>query len=185
MLVAFAFSIQMLVAAVAVMGYMDMAKLFQGIVGLSAVVLLLVALANLMPPTAIVGAGALILTAIALNIAVGAIVQMADHSWGEILSSLGKLLLVVGVIVAVSFLAQNAIVGIAALAVLSFAISMFFSALMVGASLTWEQLAIGLVALAGGLLILIAAGYLAIGASESRTRTQPTLVKWLPFCRDR
>ena len=164
MLVAFAFSVQMLVAAVAVMGYMDMTKLFQGIVGLSAVILLLVATANLMPATAIVGAGALILTAIAMNIAVGAIVQMADHSWGEILSSLGKLLLVVGVIVAVSYLARGAMVGIAALAVLSFAISMFFSALMVGASLTWEQLAIGLAALAGGLLILIAAGYLAIGA---------------------
>ena len=165
MLVAFAFSIQMLVAAVAVMGYMDTAKLFQGIVGLSAVVLLLVAIANLMPPTAIVGAGALILTAIAMNIAVGAIVQMADHSWGEILSSLGKLLLVVGVIVAVAYVAQGAIVGVAAFAVLSFALSMFFSALMAGASLTWEQLAIGLVALAGGLLILIAAGYLAIGAA--------------------
>ena len=158
MLVAFAFSIQMLV------GYMDMTKLFQGIVGLSAVVLLLVALANLMPPTAIVGAGALILTAIAMNIAVGAIVQIADHSWGEILSSIGKLLLVVGVIAAVAYAAQGALVGVAAIALLSFAISMFFSALMTGASLTWEQLAIGLAALAGGLLILIAAGYLAIGA---------------------
>lgn len=165
MLVAFAFSIQMLVAAVAVMGYMDIGKLVQGIVGLSAVVLLLVALANLMPPTAIVGAGALILTAIAMNIAVGAIVQIADHSWGEILSSIGKLLLVVGVIVAVAYAAQGALVGVAAIAVLSFAISMFFSALMVGASLTWEQLAIGLAALAGGLLILIAAGYLAVGAA--------------------
>jgi tape measure domain-containing protein len=165
MLIAFAFSIQMLVAAVAVMGYMDTVKLFQGIVGLSAVVLLLVALANLMPPTAIVGAGALILTAIAINIAVGAIVQIADHSWGEVLSSIGKLLLVVGLIVAVAYLAQGAIVGVAAIAVLSFAIGMFFSALMVGASLTWEQLGIGLAALAGGLLILIAAGYLAIGAA--------------------
>lgn len=165
MLVAFAFSIQMLVAAVAVMGYMDMAKLFQGIVGLSAVVLLLVAIANLMPPTAIVGAGALILTAIAMNIAVGAIVQIADHSWGEILNSIGKLLLVVGAIVAVAYAAQGAVVGVAAIAVLSFAIGMFFSALMVGASLTWEQLAIGLAALAGGLLILIGAGYLAAGAA--------------------
>lgn len=165
MLVAFAFSIQMLVAAVAVMGYMDMAKLFQGIVGLSAVILLLVAIANLMPPTAIAGAGALILTAIAMNIAVGAIVQIADHSWGEILNSIGKLLLVVGAIVAVAYAAQGAVVGVAAIAVLSFAIGMFFSALMVGASLTWEQLAIGLAALAGGLLILIGAGYLAAGAA--------------------
>lgn len=164
-LVAFAFSIQMLVAAVAVMGYMDMTKLFQGIVGLSAVVLLLVALANLMPPTAIVGAGALILTAIAMNVAVGAIVQIADHSWGEILSSIGKLFLVVGVIVAVAYAAQGALVGVAAITVLSFAISMFFSALMAGAGLTWGQLAIGLAALAGGLLILIAAGYLAVGAA--------------------
>lgn len=165
MMVSFAFSIQMLVAAVAVMGYMDMTKLFQGIVGLSAVVLLLVAIANLMPPTAIVGAGALILTAFAMNIAVGAIVMIASHSWGEILSSIGKLLLVVGVIVAVSHAAQGALVGVAAITVLSFALSMFFSALMTGAGLSWEQLAIGLVALAGGLAILIAAGYLAVGAA--------------------
>lgn len=165
MMISFAFSIQMLVAAVAVMGYMDMTKLFQGIVGLSAVVLLLVAVANLMPPTAIAGAGALITTAIAMNIAVGAIVMIADHSWGEILNSIGKLILVVGAIVAVSYAARGAIVGVAAIAVLSFAIGMFFSALMTGASLTWEQLAIGLAALAGGLLILIAAGYLAIGAA--------------------
>lgn len=165
MMVSFAFSIQMLVAAVAVMGYMDMTKLFQGIVGLSAVVLLLVAIANLMPPTAIVGAGALILTAFAMNVAVGAIVMIASHSWGEILSSIGKLLLVVGVIVAVSHAAQGALVGVAAITVLSFALHMFFSALMTGAGLSWQQLAIGLVALAGGLAILIAAGYLAVGAA--------------------
>lgn len=165
MMVSFAFSIQMLVAAVAVMGYMDMTKLFQGIVGLSAVVLLLVAIANLMPPTAIVGAGALILTAFAMNVAVGAIVMIASHSWGEILSSIGKLLLVVGVIVAISHAAQGALVGVAAITVLSFALHMFFSALMTGAGLSWEQLAIGLVALAGGLAILIAAGYLAVGAA--------------------
>lgn len=165
MMISFAFSIQMLVAAVAVMGYMDMTKLFQGIVGLSAVVLLLVAIANLMPPTAIAGAGSLILTAIAMNIAVGAIVQMADHSWGDILSSIGKLFLVIGVIVAMAYAAQGALVGVAAITVLSFAMGMFFSALMSGAGLSWEQLAIGLVALAGGLAILIGAGYLAIGAA--------------------
>lgn len=165
MMISFAFSIQMLVAAVAAMGYMDVTKLVQGIVGLSAVILLLVAIANLMPPTAIVGAGSLILTAIAMNIAVGAIVQMADHSWGEILSSMGKLLLVVGVIVAVAYAAQGALVGVAAIAVLSFAVGMLFSALLSGAGLSWKQLAIGLVALAGGLAILIAAGYLAVGAA--------------------
>lgn len=161
MMVSFAFSIQMLVAAVAVMGYMDMTKLFQGIVGLSAVILLLVAIANLMPPTAIVGAGSLILTAIAMNIAVGAIVQMANHSWGEILSSMGKLILVVAAIVAVAFAAQGAIVGVAALTLLSFALSMFASALSNAAGLSWDALwAIGI-----GLGILIAAGYLAAGAA--------------------
>lgn len=165
MLVAFAFSIQMLVGAVAVMGYMDMNKLFQGIVGLSAVVLLLVATANLMPSTAIVGAGALILTAIAMNVAVGAIVMIADHSWGEILNSIGKLLLVVGAIVAVAFVAQGAIFGIAAIAILSFALQNFFSALMMGAGLSWDQLSNGLWALGIGLGILIAAGFLAIPAS--------------------
>lgn len=165
MMVSFAFSIQMLVAAVAVMGYMDMNKLFQGIVGLSAVILLLVAIANMMPPTAIVGAGSLILTAIAMNIAVGAIVQMANHSWGEILSSMGKLILVVAAIVAVAFAAQGAIFGIAALTLLSFALSMFTTALSNAAGLSWDALSNGLWAIGIGLGILIAAGYLAAAAA--------------------
>lgn len=165
MMVSFAFSIQMLVAAVAAMGYMDTTKLVQGITGLSAVVLLLVAIANLMPATAIVGAGSLILTAIAINIAVGAIVQLANHSWGEILSSMGKLLLVVAAIVAVAFAAQGAIIGIASLTVLAFALNIFTSALNNVAGLSWEALSNGLLAIGVGLGILIAAGYLAVGAS--------------------
>ena len=164
MLVAFAFSIQMLVAAVAVMGYMDMAKLFQGIVGLSAVVLLLVAIANLMPPTAIVGAGSLILTAIAMNIAVGVIAQMANYSWGDILNSIGKIALVIAVIVGAAFLAQNAIVGVAALTLLAFSLKMFTDALTSAAGLGWDAISSGLLAIGIGLAILIAAGYLAIGA---------------------
>ena len=164
MIVSFALSIQMLVAAVAVMGYMDMTKLFQGIVGLSAVVLLLVSIANLMPPTAIVGAGALILTAIAMNIAVGAIVQIADHSWGDILNSVGKLVLVIGAIVGAAFLAQNAIVGVAALTVLAFSLKMFTDALTSAAGLGWDAISSGLLAIGVGLAILIAAGYLALGA---------------------
>lgn len=165
MMVSFAFSIQMLVAAVAAMGYMDIAKLVQGITGLSAVVLLLVAIANLMPATAIVGAGSLILTAIAMNIAVGAIVQMADHSWGEILSSMGKLILVVAAIVAVASAAQGAIIGIASLTILAFALNLFTSALSNVAGLSWDALSNGLLAIGVGLGILIAAGYLAVGAS--------------------
>ena len=165
MMISFAFSIQMLVAAVAVMGYMDMNKLFQGIVGLSAVILLLVAIANLMPATAIVGAGSLILTAIAMNIAVGAIVQMADHSWGEILSSMGKLILVVAAIVAVAYAAEGALIGIASLTILAFAINLFASALSNVAGLSWDALSNGLLAIGVGLGILIAAGYLAIGAA--------------------
>jgi tape measure domain-containing protein len=165
MMVSFAFSIQMLVAAVAAMGYMDTTKLVQGITGLSAVVLLLVAIANLMPATAIVGAGSLILTAFAMNIAVGAIVQLANHSWGEILSSMGKLLLVVAAIVAVAFAAQGALVGIASLTLLAFAVNLFASALNSTAGLSWEALSNGLLAIGIGLGILIAAGYLAIGAA--------------------
>mgnify|MGYP004564229293 CR=1 FL=1 len=165
MLVAFAFSIQMLVASVAVMGYMDTTKLLQGIMGLSAVVLLLVSIAHLMPPTAIVGAGALILTAIAINIAVGAIVLIANHSWGEILNSIGKLVLVIGAIVLVAFAAQAAIFGIAAIALLAFSIKSFFEALSMGAGLSWEQMANGLKAFAIGLGILVAAGLLALVAA--------------------
>lgn len=165
MLLAFAFSVNILVGAVAILGYMDTVKMVQGLVGLAAVVLLLVAVANLMPPTAIVGAGALVLTAIALNIAAGAVARLGEYSWGDILSSVGKMLLVIGAIVAVSFAAQGAIVGVAALTLLSFALSMFVDALGAAAGFSWEALSNGLWAIGIGLGVLIAAGYLAIGAA--------------------
>lgn len=165
MLLAFAFSVNILVGAVAILGYMDIVKMVQGLVGLAAVVLLLVAVANLMPPTAIVGAGALVLTAIALNIAAGAVARLGKYSWVDILSSVGKMLLVVGAIVAVSFAAQGAIVGIAALTLLAFALNMFVDALGAAAGFSWEALSNGLWAIGIGLGVLIAAGYLAVGAA--------------------
>nr|DAF19599.1 MAG TPA: tail tape measure [Caudoviricetes sp.] len=165
MLLAFAFSVNILVGAVAILGYMDIVKMVQGLVGLAAVVLLMVAVANLMPPTAIVGAGSLLLTAIALNVAAGAVARLGEYSWGDILSSVGKMLLVIGAIVAVSFAAQGAIVGVAALTLLSFALSMFVDALGAAAGFSWEALSNGLWAIGIGLGVLIAAGYLAIGAT--------------------
>lgn len=165
MMVTFAFSVNMLVGAVALLGYMDITKMVQGLVGLAAVVLLMVSIAHLMPPTAIVGAGALLLTALALNVAAGAVARLGQYGWKEILSSVGKMLLVVGAIVAVSFAAQGAIVGIAALTMLSFALGMFVDALGAAAGFSWEALSNGLWAIGIGLGVIIAAGYLAIGAA--------------------
>ena len=165
MLVAFAFSVNMLAGAVALLGYMDTVKMVQGLVGLAAVVLLLVAIANLMPPTAIVGAGALILTAIALNIAAGVVAQLGQYSWSEILSSVGKMLLVVGVLIVLGYLATGAIFGVAALAILSSAVSSFVESLSSMAGLSWDALSNGLWAIGIGLGILIAAGMLAIVAA--------------------
>lgn len=165
MMVTFAFSINMLVGAVALLGYMDITKMVQGLVGLAAVVLLMVAIANLMPPTAIVGAGALLLTALALNVAAAAVVRLGQYGWKKILSSIGKMLLVVAAIVAVAFAAQGAIVGITSLTLLAFALNTFVDALGAAAGFSWEALSNGLWAIGIGLGILIAAGYLAIGAA--------------------
>lgn len=164
MMVTFAFSVNMLAGAVALLGFMDTVKMFQGLVGLSAVILLLVAIANLMPPTAIVGAGSLLLTAIALNVAAGAVARLGEYGWGDILSSVGKMLLVVAAIVAVAFAAQGAIIGIASLTLLAFSLNLFVDALGAAAGFSWEALSNGLWAIGIGLGILIAAGYLAIGA---------------------
>lgn len=165
MLVAFAFSVQMLAGAVALLGFMDTVKMVQGLVGMAAVVLLLVAIANLMPPTAIVGAGALILTAIALNVAAGAVAQLGQYGWTKILSSVGKMLLVIGALVVLSYAATGAIFGVVALALLSDAVSNFVGALSSMAGLSWDSLSNGLWAIGIGLGILIAAGMLAIVAA--------------------
>lgn len=165
MLVAFAFSVQMLAGAVALLGFMDTVKMVQGLVGMAAVVLLLVAIANLMPPTAIVGAGALILTAIALNVAAGAVAQLGQYGWTKILSSVGKMLLVIGSLVVLSYAATGAIFGVVALALLSDAVSNFVNALSSAAGLSWDAISNGLWAIGIGLGILIAAGMLAIVAA--------------------
>ena len=165
MLVTFAFSVNILAGAVALLGYMDTVKMVQGLVGLAAVVLLLVAIANLMPPTAIVGAGALILTAIALNIAAGAVARLGEYSWGDILSSVGKMMLVIGSLIVLSYMATGAIFGVVSLVLLSSALGDFVDALSKAAGLSWEALSNGLWAIGIGLGVLIAAGYLAIPAS--------------------
>lgn len=165
MLVTFAFSVNMLAGAVALLGFMDIVKMVQGLVGLAAVVLLLVAIANLMPPTAIVGAGALLVTAIAINVAAAAVAQLANYSWSNLLSSVGKMLLVITGIVAVAYAANGAIFGVVALVLLSSAIGDFVGALSLMAGLSWDALSNGLWAIGIGLGILIAAGYLAIPAS--------------------
>lgn len=164
MLVVFAFSVNMLAGAVALLGLMDTVKMVQGLVGLAAVVLLLVAIANLMPPTAIVGAGSLLLTAIAINVAAAAVVQLASYSWGDVLSAAGKMLLVIGTLVAVSYAANGAILGVVALVMLSQAVGNFVGALSSMAGLSWDALSNGLWAIGIGLGILIAAGMLAISA---------------------
>ena len=165
MLVAFAFSVQMLAGAVALLGYMDTVKMVQGLVGLAAVVLLLVAIANLMPPTAIVGAGALLVTAIAINVAAAAVAQLANYSWSNILSSVGKMLLVIGAIVLLAYAATGAIFGVVALALVSHAIGDLVGAISLLGGLSWDSLSNGLLAIAIGLGILIAAGLLAIVAA--------------------
>ena len=165
MLVVFAFSVQMLAGAVALLGYMDTVKMVQGLVGLAAVVLLLVAIANLMPPTAIVGAGALLATAIAINVAAAAVAQLANYSWSDILSSVGKMLLVIGAIVLLAYAATGAIFGVVALALVSHAIGDLAGAISSLGGLSWDSLSNGLLAIAIGLGILIAAGLLAIVAA--------------------
>lgn len=165
MLMSFAVSINILVGALAILGYMDATKMIQGLVGLSAVVILMISIANAMPPTGIVGAGALLLTAIALNVAVAAVAQLGNYDWTTILSSIGKLVLVIASIVATAFAAQSAIIGIASLIALGFAMGMFTDALSKVAGFSWAALSNGLLAIGVGLGILIAAGYLAIGAA--------------------
>lgn len=164
MLVAFAFSVNMLAGAVALLGYMDIVKMVQGLVGLAAVVLLLVAIANLMPPTAIVGAGALILTAIALNVAAGVVARLGKYSWSDILSSVGKMLLVVGSLILLSYIATGAILGAVVLALLAGAVANLVGALTSMGGLGWDAISNGLWAIGIGLGILIAAGLLAIVA---------------------
>lgn len=155
-------SVMVMAGAVYVLGSMDVGALTKGLVTIGLI------LAGFAILSKVIGSGASFLGAAAsmliLSVAINALIiplkQFGGMSYDEITKGLitlaGGLLIMVGAL----NMAKGTLAGSAALIAASFAIAMFTPAILALSQLSWGQLAVGLVAIAGTFAIVAAAALL-------------------------
>jgi len=119
---------------------------------------------RLIPLTAGITAVNLLAISLSLMVLSSALKNMASMTWDEIGRGLTVMAVSLGILAGALYLMTGSLPGAAALLVAALALSVLAVPLKVFSSLNWEQVAVGLVFLAGSLAIIAGAGYLLIGA---------------------
>jgi tape measure domain-containing protein len=142
------------------MGKMSWGQILKGMVALTGALTLISAALILIPPTAPLGAAAILLTAMSLGMVADALEQMGKMSWGAIGKSMVELLGALTLIGVATTLMIAALPGAAALLVVAAALAVITPILMAMGGMSWEAIGKGLLTLAGVFAILGAAGLL-------------------------
>lgn len=166
-LLSLAISCNILVAAIWMLGTMDTGKLLQGVIALGVVIAELAVAMAIAGRANARGAAAIIAMSAAVIVLTGAVAILGNMdietlAKGLIALAAGLAILAISMAAADAFKEGGIALGIASIAFLALA-----SAMKTLSGITWTQLAIGLIALAGGMLILVAAAagaqYFAVG----------------------
>lgn len=166
-LLSLAVSCNILVAAIWMLGTMDTGKLLQGVIALGVIILELSVAMAIAGRANARGAAAIIAMSAAVIVLTGAVAILGNMdietlAKGLIALAAGLAILAISMAAADAFKEGGIALGIASIAFLALA-----SAMKTLSTITWGQLAIGLIALAGGMLILVAAAagaqYFAVG----------------------
>ena len=166
-LLSLAISCNILVAAIWMLGTMDTGKLLQGVIALGVIILELSVAMAVAGRANARGAAAIIAMSAAVLVLTGAVAILGNMdimtlAKGLIALAAGLAILAISMAAADAFKTGAIALGIASIAFLALA-----SAMKTLSTITWTQLAIGLIALAGGMLILVAAAagaqYFAVG----------------------
>ena len=166
-LLSLAISCNILVAAIWMLGTMDTGKLLQGVIALGVIILELSVAMAVAGRANARGAAAIIAMSAAVIVLTGAVAILGNMdietlAKGLIALAAGLAILAISMAAADAFKEGGIALGIASIAFLALA-----SAMKTLSGITWTQLAIGLIALAGGMLILVAAAagaqYFAVG----------------------
>lgn len=167
LLLSLAVSCNILVAAIWMLGTMDTGKLLQGVIALGVVIAELSVAMAIAGRANARGAAAIIAMSAAVIVLTGAVAILGNMdietlAKGLIALAAGLAILAISMAAADAFKEGGIALGIASIAFLALA-----SAMKTLSGITWTQLAIGLIALAGGMLILVAAAagaqYFAVG----------------------
>ena len=157
-------SLGMITDAVLKMSTMSIGDTAQSLVALAGALTAIALALTLMPPSTLLSAASILLVASSLGMISNALLQMATMSWNDIAQGLVAL---AGALTIIS-LAVNSMVaslpGAAALVVVVGALWLLVPLMMQLGAMAWEDIGKGLLAMAGALTILGAAGVLITAA---------------------
>lgn len=149
-----------LAGAIKILGSMDLAQMGQGLIGMAGALMIIATAMNLMPANLILTASGMVILGQALVIIGGALVIISSMGAGD---SFQSLIVLAGAltILAVGVNAMNgALVGAAALVIVTAALAGFVPILLTLGTLPWSVILTGIAALAISFGVLAAAGYL-------------------------
>lgn len=129
----------------------------RGLVAMAGGLAIMAAALNLIPPSSVLSAAAVLIVAASLGMLASALQQMGSMSWEAIAKSMVLLASSLGIIAVAMDLMLTALPGAAALVVVSAALLLLVPVMNAFGAMPWENIAKGLVMLAGSLLIIATA----------------------------
>lgn len=154
-------AIALLGGVVALLGAIPTDNLIKGILGMASVAAIMVITANNIEVKSLTGVFSLVIMAGAMLIAAKALEEIASMSWGDYLSAVIRLGLVIAGLVYAANSAEASLEGVGAVALLAGAVLLLAGALSIIGGMSMEQIGNALIGLAGGLLILLGAAAIA------------------------
>ena len=151
-------ALRILADVIGILGGMDLGSLVKGIVGMGGALVIIAGAMRIMPKGMVAQAIGLIIVAQALVIIAGALQTMGGMSWEEIAKGMVGLAGALIIIAGAMMLMTEALPGAAALLVVAASLAILAPVLQMFASMSWEEIAKGLVMLAGVFLVLGLAG---------------------------
>ena len=160
-LLGLAVSVNILVSAIYLLGSMDTGRLVQGTVAVTVLIAVLSVATNVAGRSGGRGAAAILAMSIGIMALVGAVYLLGSMDIVKLAQGMIALAAGLAILVFAMAAADTFKEGAIGLAIGSISLMVFAAAMERLSGLSWMQVAIGLVALAGGFIVLLAAAYVA------------------------
>lgn len=151
-------SLGMMADALDKMGGMSWNEIGRGLTTLAGALALIGGALYLLPPTTLLSAASIFIVASSLGMITKALDKMSTMSWEQIAKGMTTLAGALGVIAGAMYLMTGALPGAAALLVVSASLAVLAPVISTFAQLSWEEIAKGMVTLAGAFTVLGLAG---------------------------
>ena len=147
-------AMKVMASAIGDMGSMDVGTLAKGLTTLAISMGVISFAMAMMPDNMVAKAAGLVLVAIALKLIASAIQDMGGMSWEEIAKGLTVLAASLILIAAATMLMSGALAGAAAIFIVAAGLSLLAPVLLQLGNMSWEQIGMGMAALAAAFIVL-------------------------------